>query len=586
MIAQKLPVLVGLSAAICCSARADELFPLGVYWPQERLPWLAEKAGLDKWEYAEQLLARLHDEHHCNFVWVVNIGPDELKQLCGLAAKHEVHVAGSVPAVYWWRQHRTPEFAVRCAQHTVETFGEAPGLDAYVLIDEPRAWELSYLDAIRHELARLDPTRTTIMVTMRGDTPAAIHNTEFPIITSDIYPYYHHGDPNGPYLPHTSRAYYRNAADAFVSQAEQAGKTYWMMPGAFEEIWGDWCYDDRWNVIAQPRAYLHSRMPTVGETRWQVWEAASAGCKGVIFFVLFPPGNDRTVDSEPGPEPTHPFPQLTEALEIGQPAALINPDFSATDQMVAMGEAFAEVQRLAPILLDLSRSPYPAAFTDPPLTCRTLRHAGGDLYVSVVNDNTEEAVQGKLRLLPGPSSAQDVRKGAQLSLGADEASGLLTASVELGPGEGTLVQVVAEPGRRPLAAHVEDFETPIVPGKLENAAVQARRLAWGVGWDRELVASGDGEEVAAGTLTCDVKTLTGDPAVHRPSGPIYVVYTGRGEGVELRFSPDGETYETASTDEFGKPVPLPRSASHLRFTVHEGAGLSGFCVIATETGSE
>jgi hypothetical protein len=254
--------------------------------------------------------------------------------------------------------------------------------------------------------------------------------------------------------------------------------------------------------------------------------------------------------------------------------------------MTAMGEAFAEVERLAPVLLELSRSPYPVAFTDPPLACRTLRRANGDLYVSVVNDNTEEAVQGEFQLLPGPSATHDLRKGAQLPLSLDEASRLMVAPIDLGPGEGALVQLVAEPGRRPLATHVEDFETPIVPGKLENAAVQDRRLAWGVGWDRELVASGDGEEVAAGTLTCDVKTLTGDPTVHRPSGPIYVVYTGRGEGVKLSFSADGHTYETASADEFSKPVPLPASASHLRFAVREGAGLSGFCVIATETGSE
>ena len=85
-----------------------------------------------------------------------------------------------MPAVYWWRQHRTPEFVVRCAEQTVEDFARTDGLYAYVLVDEPRAWELTYLDAIRRELARLDPSRETLMVTMRGDTPPAIDRTGYP----------------------------------------------------------------------------------------------------------------------------------------------------------------------------------------------------------------------------------------------------------------------------------------------------------------------------------------------------------------------------------------------------------------------
>ena len=72
------------------------------------------------------------------------------------------------------------------------------------------------------------------------------------------------------------------------------------MPGAFAEIWGDWYYDKDMNVVVQPGAFLNWRMPTAGETRWQVWEGLASGAKGVIYFVLFPPGNDRGASSAPG----------------------------------------------------------------------------------------------------------------------------------------------------------------------------------------------------------------------------------------------------------------------------------------------
>ena len=556
------------------AAQPSPDFPLGVYWPQERLAWLAEKAGMEKWEYSDQLLKRLAEDHHCNTIWTVNIGIDDLKQLCGLADKHGIGVAGSVPSVLWWRQHRTPEFAVRCAEHAVETFAETEGLAAYVLIDEPRMFELSYLDAVRREITLRDPTRDVITVTMRHDTPAAIHDTDFPVICSDIYPYYHHGDPNGPYLPHMSRGYYRNAADAFVEQCEARGKTYWMMPAAFEEIWGDWYYDEDQHIVAQPGAYLHSRMPTVGETRWQIWEAVASGCKAVVYFVLFPPGNDRTADSEPGPEPTHPHPKITEAQELGSPAALLNPDSTDTEQLVAMGEEFAEVRKLAPVLTELRRSPYPVAFSDEPLTCRTLRHTDGRLFVSVVNDDTNAEQSGEVRLLPGPTNARDLRLRMSLPFKPDAEGELISVPVRLQPGAGTLIEL--EGTRLPLATHVEDFETPGLPGKLESSEVKVVRKGWGVGWSYQLAQTDD---ATPGTMSCDVKTLTGDPTVHRPSGPHYIVYAGSEEGVELAFSTDGEAFTPAIG---AQPLILPRDATHLRFTLAEGATLSSFSAIATE----
>ncbi len=572
-----------LVIAWATATHADGLFPLGVYWPQERVGWLAQKAGLDPWEYSERVIARLHDEHHCNLIWTVNIGTEDLKRLCGLAAKHGVQVAGTPEPVIWWRQQRTPEFAVKCAEESAKRLADAEGFYGYVLIDEPRAWELPYLDAIRAELSRLDPKHPTIMVTMRGDTPAAIQRTEFRIVTSDIYPFFADRSPNGPNPAHVSRAYYRLCGQAFGEQCRARQKTFWMMPQAFNEIWGDWHYNAEGHCIAQPGAYLHWRMPTVGETRWQTWEAVANGARGVVFFVLFPPGNDRTADSPPGEPQDNPFPKIAEVVDTGQPAALLNADSTSTPQLTAMGEEFAALQKLSPVLQGLRVSPFPAAFAQPPLHVRTLRDEAGNLYAAIVNDNTDQPTTGEIGILPGIASLRDLKREADVALAPDGEDAVLHASLELAPGEGTLLQLVAEAARRPLATCIEDFAAPQTTGTLEGGEARARRLPWGVGWEYEVVPSTEGTPA---TLTCDIATLTGDPKVHRPSGPIFLVYEGRkpaeGDGVELGLSTDGEAFTTASTDQFGAPTALPNGVTRVRFTVSGAAALTGLCVVATE----
>jgi len=574
--------LVGLSLLLP-AAHAGEAFPLGVYWPQERVGWLAQKAGLDPWEWSDELIGRLHDQQHCNLIWVVNIGTDDLKRLCAIAAKHDVQVAGTPEPVIWWRQNRTPEFALKCAEESVGRLADVDGFGGYVLIDEPRAWELPYLDAIRTELERLDPRHRTIMVTMRGDTPPAIARTGFEVITSDIYPFFADKSPNGPNPAPVSRAYSRLCAEAFGAQCQAREKAFWMTPQAFNEIWGDWYYDAEGHCVIQPGAHLHWRMPTVGEIRWQTWEALANGAKGVAFFVLFPPQNDRSADSPPGEPAAESLPRFSETTDTGLGAALLNPDSTATPQLTAMGEEYAAIERLAPVLQGLRLNSFPAVFVEPPLHARTLHDGAGNLYAVVVNASTDDPATGELAVLPGIIVARDLKREVGVALAPADQDGLLHGAIELAPGDGTLLELVAELARRPIATCIEDFTAPQITGALEGGEVRARRLPWGVGWVYEVVQSA---EDTPATLTCDIVTLTGDPHVHRPSGPISIVYKGRGaqegEGVELSFSTDGQTFTRASADDFGKPTVVPNGTTHVRFTVSNGAGLASFCLIATE----
>ena len=460
-------VVCGLCLAVAIGASGADLFPRGVYWPQERVSWMAEQAGVEFWTYVDQVMAELKAQH-CNFIWVVNSDIPSLQKLCAAGTAHNIQVAGNPAAPFYnWRQHRTPKFAVRTAQWAVEQLGDTEGLYAYVCLDEPGLEELAYLDTIRRELKRLDPTRKSVLVTMRPQTPAAIGRTDFPIITCDVYPFFFEGDPNGPNPAPRSRNYYRTVNDTLSAQCQKAGKTYWVMPGVFSEIWGDWYYDDNMHVVAQPGAYLHWRTPTVGESRWMTWQGLASGAQGIIYFVLFPAGNERTAESEPGPAPTHPFPKITQPLHTHQPNALLNIDSTPTEQMIAIGEEFAQVEKLEPILQKLSLSRFPAVFTTAPFHVRTFVDEESDLYALVVNDNTDEPVTGEVTLLPGITQLDDLCADAPLALTEAEKYSLQRATLKLNAGGGTLLRLITEPTHRPMSIMIEEVRRVVRENEIE-----------------------------------------------------------------------------------------------------------------------
>ncbi len=577
-------LLLAMTMSLGTMASAADVFARGVYWPQERFRYFAEKAGVELWECADDLLGLLK-EHNCNFIWTVNTNAEQLRRLCEIATSHDIVVVGCPSSVLWWRQHRTPGFAVKAAQWAVDELGETEGLYGYVLLDEPRPHEFPFLDAIREHLKRLDPTRKVMSVTMRQDSYAAVHCTGLDPVCTDIYPFFSENDPNGPNTPSSSRAFYRAVTEGLARQCQQVGKTFWVMgQGGFTDAWGDWYYDEDMHVVAQPGAYLHWRCATVGETRWQIWQGLAAGAKGVLFYVLFPTPNERTAESAPGPVKEHNFPRITESVHTGGVTGLLNIDITPSEQMTAMGEAFADLERLEPLLQGLSLSDFPAAFAAPPLHVLTHNDAQGNLYAIVVNDNTDAAVTGDIITLPGVTRINDLRADAELPLVPTGTYSLQKTTVTLQAGDGAVLELVTVPETRPMACFIEDFSGR--PRGLENARVLVHPEHWAGVWQYDLVQSDQQNPPLPGTITCSIAQLIGDSNVHRPSGPIYVVYQGSappsGESVVLSFSTDGESFSWASVDELDKPIPILPGAKQMRFTIKNGASLSAFYVIATE----
>ena len=285
--------------------KAEDLFPLGVYWAHSYAVSFAKNENTEIWTYADRILGDLA-HHHCNLVWATNIEDTGAKRLCELAKGHGIHVAllpETVMHPFKTRQAATPRAVARAAETTFRTFGDTKGVWGYVLDDEPPIGALPYLDALENELLRLDPTRPVTTVFRRTEAVPAIGRYNFRIVTYDCYPFGHARDTNLPNTPAASRQFYRGVTEVLGRLCERRGVTFWVMPGAFQEIWGNWYWSQDMTVVAEPGAYLHWRMPTVGETRWQIWEAVAAGAKGIVYYLLWPERNFRRTSPDSPRDP-------------------------------------------------------------------------------------------------------------------------------------------------------------------------------------------------------------------------------------------------------------------------------------------
>ena len=311
------------------TARAEKLFPLGVYWPHSYANGFASFAGMDEWAYADRILGSLKT-NHCNFVWVTSIEDKPAVRLCELAHKHGIRVGLMPEAVMHpmqTRQAATPRAAAVAAAHTVGTFGQVDGIWGYVLDDEPPIAALPYLAAVETELRRLDPDRLVTCVYRRTEAVPGIRHHDFGIVTYNNYPFGHARDPNLPNTPRASRDFFRRVTASLGRQCEIRGITFFAMPGAFQDIWGHWYWSEEMTVVAEKGAYLHWRMPTEGETRWQVWESVAGGAKGVVFFSLWYCENlNRTAPSGKPPPPLsdEAGPRIDKEWDTGQPLSLIH----------------------------------------------------------------------------------------------------------------------------------------------------------------------------------------------------------------------------------------------------------------------
>jgi hypothetical protein len=419
-------------------------FPLGVYWPWERTEGLAKRNGLEKWAFVERCLDQLK-AHGFDAVWAVNLGIPDLPALAQRMAAREMKLVPGLAELHYnidWRRNNW-SYLEKESKRAIEAAGDCPAILAWALCDEPGRDIVGEMETFRRKFVAWGAKQPAVVVTMWPDSPAYAQQAGFGAVCTDVYPFFSAGNPNGPNTPAVSRAWYRRHAKIAADAAKKAGRTPWIMPQCFVEIWGPWKYDDRLEAVMLPGAILHWRQPSVGEVRWQVWSAVGTGVRGFFWYVYLPAPTDQP-EAKPYAGPAFP-PTLAVkvATPVHAPGGLLRPDGSATPGYLAVAEAFAALRPLLPLLRGAVPGDPPLGEVSPPgwtggLSNPELKRT----FAAVVNDDTDREQMLKVRLLK-PGEVRDLRTGQALRAAADN-----TVTLKLGPGDGTLLENITSPDSR------------------------------------------------------------------------------------------------------------------------------------------
>lgn len=540
------------------STSGGSTFLRGVYFPFERVSWVARKAGMETWQFVDKLLGDLRHRYHVDAIWLINSSYADTRRVCELAEKHGVMVFATPESVYHWRHLRGREWAERTAKAAVDALGDLKALKAYVLVDEARAWEMAYMEQIHTALQKRDPNRWNLMVNMTHDIDAVARYTSLPILCSDIYPYFAARSPNGPNTPEASRSYFITCTEQLARLGKETGKQVWVMPQIFAEIWGKWHYDPEGNVVIEPNTYWHWRMPTVGETRWQIWQSLMVGAKGLIFFVLFPEPNDRAPGAAEGERTDIPadWPRTTSTVRTGAGSGMLYSDGRPTPQMLAAAEVFAALEPHRALLGRLQLAE-PAASTRAPLRVSTLLDpSDGSMVIAVVNDDTDREQQGLVRILAPTDQVYDLIAGKTLATRLRATTGEREVTLSLPPGGGTLLRIDPDAARRVSVVYQEDASVQPTPARIQDVQRVWQPHAWGMG-----LRAGWQPSQNTGWLQYELKQVAA--SWHEGGERLYLLYDGN--GVEVWTSADGKEFTLLSREEARAAICLPNDATHLRF---------------------
>ncbi len=569
----------------------------GVYWPWERTALHARLAGMEFWEFVDQLMGRVREDWHCNLVWFVN-GPSDPARACDLAAKHGLLVvSGTRLAGLFVHGLRGEEQLDAAVRRTVAEIGNKSSLGAYALKDEPKCIEKAQMETYRLALEAADPVHPSIVVTMTSHTEPYATDTGFPVICTDIY---HFGGDRSPAIPNParrSRATFRQCVTALTTMAGAHGKTAWNMPQAFADVWGASWLDDQGNVVLEPGSYWHWRMPTVAETRWQIWESIRAGCKGVVFFAILLGGKDEWTP-EQGAMPKAmqdaiarnkgKWPMVRTRLSTGQPRCLTRNGGTSTPQAEAMAEAFAALARQEALIVRWRPARIPFAFADAPGAVQSFRDPADSKlrYAVVVNDATEQAAPAEIRLRfpPNVEVATDLASGQSLALRPEPVGNeqLKVGVLRLPPGGGTVLELSFRNGRPGLLLYDEDFSKLTVTATLEHAV--RRRESRGFGMGGEWRVRKDGNEDAPGLIVLDgLQTHKFGPGsrlctalrdVAKGRAMVYFLLDGycpRPESLVVQLVDKEGKAGWNKTDAFHLPLAVPKDIDAVRIRVAPGA---------------
>ena len=557
------------SAAGTCGLK-DE-FPLGVYWAWPHNADNAKAAGMNVDSYLDRSMATLRSLN-CSAIWVVNGPYGDSAKFLDLCERHGIKAVLPTVFVEMYYQAFAGDLGrfEKLAADTVSTIGGKSALMGYVLKDEPRLNSVQQTDYFHQLLKRADPRhRDSLVVAITSDIQTYVEDSSLPVLCTDVYLFGGSRSTVMPNTPEAARNLYRATCENAVSAAARRGKNLWIMPQCFSEVWGWNWWDENHRHWMQAGSYVHWRMPTPNETRWQAWEAVRCGAKGVVFFLANPKAERSKADISPNGREykriksyldnvmKQPFlknkSNLEPALaELPREQGLMYIGGEPTPAFKSLGEAYGKIAKAKKLLLGAEKAPFPAFFpADPAFKAATYVVPGsvGMLGV-VVNDDLEKERICRIYMADNVERVIEVG-GKECALGKSDGA-LRSFELALKPGDGAVLAAKFRDGRPGMQLYHEDFMRHIYKGMVADFAETRANIACnnrGVG-DLVYRKGVQPSSVPAFTISNLTNAKTANNTIllnvnaRERDGNVWLHYEGRGVSVRAVLDAGAKALET------------------------------------------
>ncbi len=469
------------------SQSLKDVFPTGVFWPWERTPPCADYAKKDLWEFVDSQMQMLSDNGY-DTLWFVNIGTSDMQRILPMAEAHKLRVLFNTDLLHAvYNGADSLDTLESLAWNTFKNIGGASSLLGYIGKDEPLLCDIENMSTFYRLMKQVDPSRDLTVVTMNRQTLTYLRDTPMPVACSDLY---YFGSARTIQLPqpHESQPELTNALESFCLAARLYGKHFWFMGQMFGEAWGrHWRRGDK--LVVEPGTYLHWKMPTDAESRWQIWEALRAGAKGMLFYVLYPPiqlevppakvteewqkSRVRDMDSQAETAASWKTQPLVEAeIEIDAGEGMTDMDGSPTPQMLATAPVMKLIRKHEKLLLDRDFASVPLFFPGDEATDVNTFESQGRAIGVIVNRDLLNSRNASILLPQNVESIVNLETGEVLSTTVRD-DVFRQLSIPLPAGGGALLEAKSN-GRTGICLCKEDFgrETILRVAIGDNAVVK------------------------------------------------------------------------------------------------------------------
>ena len=452
-----------VSNASPCSLK--KVFPTGVFWAWERTRPNAEFAKMEFWKFVEYNMQTLRENGY-NTLWFVNFEREDEAPMLALAEKYGMRVIFNTDLLgIFYHGLSSLEQLRDDADRTVSRIGDSKALLGYVLKDEPLLCDIETCNNLYDAMKKADPARDSTAVVMNRQSLNYLRESKLPVICSDIY---YFGDKDSTQLPaprNVSQFEFTNALKSYGEAAELYGKHTWFMGQMFGHVWGRYYRKDD-KLVVYPGAYLHWRMPTEAESRWQIWEALRLGTKGVFFYVFHAP-IQLTIPPEQVTDPKQKKmveemdflareaagwktqKLTTKTIQIDPGEGMLDPGGKPTRQMLATGPVMKLIRKYETLLVERRKMDFPVVFPGDALTDTATFISGGRYICVAVNRDLDNKRKTNLKVAANVSSVRDLGTGTVLPLSPVK-NGFRTVTLDLAAGDGALLEArfIKHPGIR------------------------------------------------------------------------------------------------------------------------------------------